>query len=181
MKTINYTIQTFLLFSSILFFSCEKEAPELVEEQELITTVTLEFLAEGELSQTLRWQMDNVNPETATLKVNTPYTVRVAFLDESDPGDIEDITQEVQEEADVHQVFFEFSDLNIDFSSGASDVRDSQNNPLYLQSIWNATATGTGTVRVYLIHEPTSKTSTSRSGFGGDTDVAVDFPIRIVE
>ena len=58
---------------------------------------------------------------------------------------------------------------------------DSANNPLYLNSIWTASSAGTGTARVYLIHEPTTKTSTSRGGFGGETDVEVDFTVVIFE
>ena len=55
------------------------------------------------------------------------------------------------------------------------------NNPLFLNSIWTASSAGTGTARVYLIHEPTTKTSTSRGGFGGETDVEVDFTVVVSE
>jgi len=182
MKNLKHNILTLVLFfTTALFFSCEKETPEIVEEQELITTVSLKFQSEEEPTQTLRWQLDQENVERANLKVNTPYTVTVTFLDESDPGAIEDITQEIKEEADVHQVFYEFSGLNITFSSGSGDIKDAQGNPLYLETIWTPTTSGAGSVRVYLIHEPTSKTSTTRSGFGGETDVAVDFPISIID
>jgi hypothetical protein len=96
--------------------SCEKETPEIVEEQELITTVELQFQASGEAPKTIRWEVDQTNAPTVTLNANTAYEVAIAFLDESDPADVEDITEEVREEADEHQVFFEFSGVTVDLS-----------------------------------------------------------------
>ena len=96
-----------------------------------------------------------------------------------DLDDTEDITEEVREEAEEHQVFYEFSGVDVSYTSGQGDTLDSENNPLYINSLWSASASGSGTVTVYLIHEPVSKTSTDRNGFGGETDVQVDFPIVI--
>ena len=54
---------TLMLFGSIaltsLFISCDKdEDPELIEEQELITTVVLNITSDGAANQTVRWNMD---------------------------------------------------------------------------------------------------------------------------
>ena len=182
MKTLQHTkYALFYLSVFFLLLSCEKETPEIVEEQELITTVELQFQASGEAPQTIRWEVDQTNATTVTLKANTAYEVAITFLDESDPGDVENITEEVQEEADEHQVFYEFSGVTIDLSSGRSDTLDSDGNPVFLHTVWNATATGTGIIKAYLIHEPTSKTSTTRAGFGGETDVAIEIPLTVVE
>lgn len=182
MKIIVKSIYKPFLFLLILAItSCEKDTPEVVEEQEVITTVTIEFTAADNPTQTFRWQMDQANTQTITLKANTPYEVSIAFLDESDPGDVEDITEEVVEEADEHQVFYEFSDVTVAYTSGDLDTLDSNNNPVFIHSIWTASSTGTGIARAYLIHEPTTKTSTTRNGFGGETDVAIDIPIAIVD
>jgi len=177
---------TLMLFASIaltnLFISCDKdEDPELIEEQELITTVVLNITSDGAANQTVRWNMDTNQTPTISLQANQQYQVSVSFLDESDPADTEDITEEVKEEADEHQVFYEFSGVSISYTSGQGDVSDSANNPLYVNSIWTASSAGTGTARVYLIHEPTTKTSTSRGGFGGETDVEVDFTVVVFE
>lgn len=182
MKTLQHIKYVlFYLFSFFLLLSCEKETPEIVEEQELITTVELQFQASGEAPQTIRWEANQTNVPTVTLKANTAYEVAIAFLDESDPADVEDITEEVREEADEHQVFFEFSGVTVDFTSGSSDTLDSDGNPVFLHTVWNATSTGTGIIKAYLIHEPTSKTSTTRAGFGGETDVAIEIPFTVVE
>tara|TARA_B110000114_G_scaffold36818_1_gene38379 strand:+ start:936 stop:1196 length:261 start_codon:yes stop_codon:yes gene_type:complete len=85
----------------------------------------------------------------------------------------------VKEEADEHQVFYEFSQLNIGLEQSSSDTLDSNQNPVYINSLWNTSEVGSGTVRVYLIHEPVTKSSSTRDGFAGETDVAVDFLITI--
>lgn len=164
-----------------LFGSCTKEDPELVEEQELITTVVLTLSTSDGSNQLVRWTLDSSETPTITLQANQEYEVSVSFLDESDPEEIENITQEVREEADEHQVFYEFSGVTVSYISGQGDTLDMDENPLYINSLWRANASGSGTVTVYLIHEPVTKTSTSRSGFGGETDVQVDFPIVITE
>jgi len=179
-----YKIKKLLRVSFILplmFVSCTKdEDPKLIEEQELITTLVL-TLSDGATSQTVRWNQDSNNTPSIALQANKSYEVAVSFLDESDPGAVEDLTEEIKEEADEHQVFFEFSGASIRFSSRQGDTTDSANNPLYINSTWTTTSSGTGTVRVYLIHQPTTKTSTNRGGFGGETDAAVDFTVVVSE
>ena len=69
--------------------------------------------------------------------------------------------------------------MSISYSSGTNDTIDSDGNPVYLNSLWTASSSGSGIVQAFLIHEPTSKTGTSRDSFGGETDVAIDIPITI--
>ena len=172
-----------MLFASLplisLFNACSKEDPEIVEEQELITTVVLTLSTSEGSNQTVRWTLDSSETPTLSIQANQEYEVAVSFLDESDLDNPEDITEEVREEAEEHQVFYEFSGVDVSYTSGQGDTLDSENNPLYINSLWSASASGSGTVTVYLIHEPVSKTSTDRNGYGGETDVQVDFPIVI--
>lgn len=46
-------IASILILTSL--FSCTKTDPELVDEQELITTVILTFTSDGEEDQQVRW------------------------------------------------------------------------------------------------------------------------------
>ena len=176
---LNIQYKTLYLLLSLLIFSCSKEDPEPINEEELITTVQLTFKSPGITDQTVRWQEGSNNSDIISLAANTQYEVEIIFLDESDPSDIEDITEEVKEEADEHQVFYQFSQLNISLEQSSSDTLDSNQNPLFVNSLWNTSEVGTGTVRVYLIHEPVTKSSSTRDGFAGETDVTVDFPIII--
>ena len=176
---LNIQYKTLYLLLSLLIISCSKEDPEPINEEELITTVQLTFKSPGITDQTVRWQEGSNNSDIISLAANTQYEVEIIFLDESDPSDIEDITEEVKEEADEHQVFYQFSQLNISLEQSSSDTLDSNQNPLFVNSLWNTSEVGTGTVRVYLIHEPVTKSSSTRDGFAGETDVTVDFPIII--
>ena len=176
---LNIQYKTLYLLLSLLIISCSKDDPEPINEEELITTVQLTFKSPGITDQTVRWQEGSNNSDIISLAANTQYEVEIIFLDESDPSDIEDITEEVKEEADEHQVFYQFSQLNISLGQSSSDTLDSNQNPLFVNSLWNTSEVGTGTVRVYLIHEPVTKSSSTRDGFAGETDVTVDFPIII--
>ncbi|MDA9586962.1 type 1 periplasmic binding fold superfamily protein [Flavobacteriaceae bacterium] len=177
--SLNIQYKTLYLLLSLLIISCSKDDPEPINEEELITTVQLTFKSPGITDQTVRWQEGSNNSDIISLAANTQYEVEIIFLDESDPSDIEDITEEVKEEADEHQVFYQFSQLNISLGQSSSDTLDSNQNPLYVNSLWNTSEAGSGTVRVYLIHEPVTKSSSTRDGFAGETDVTVDFPINI--
>jgi hypothetical protein len=179
--TILYTKNTLLLILLITISSCSKDTPEVVNEEELITTIELNFSTQGEPDQTVRWETEAANSAEIVLKSNTEYDVQITFLDESDPSDIENINAEIIEEADEHQVFYEFSGVSVTYGQGTSDTLDSDQNPVYINSIWNTSDVNSGVVRVFLIHEPTTKSSTTRDGFGGETDVSVDIPIRIIE
>ena len=174
-----------MLFASLpiisLFNACSKEDPEIVEEQELITTVVLTLTSNGAPDQSVRWTLESADTPTISLQVNQEYKVAISFLDESDPQDIEDITEEVREEADEHQVFYEFSDVNVSYITGEGDTIDEDNNPVNVNTLWTVTDSGSGSVTAYLIHEPISKISSTRDGFGGETDVQVSFPIVITE
>ncbi|MEK9851960.1 MAG: hypothetical protein VW441_03135, partial [Flavobacteriaceae bacterium] len=149
-----------MLFASLplisLFNACSKEDPEIVEEQELITTVVLTLSTSEGLNQTVRWTLDSSETPTLSIQANREYEVAVSFFDESDLDDTEDITEEVREEAEEHQVFYEFSGVTVSYTSGQGDTLDSENNPLYINSLWSASVSGSGTVTVYLIHEPVS-------------------------
>lgn len=176
----------FVVFSILIFqISCEKEMPELVNEEEVITTVVLNLIDETGASQSVRWFLNpavsnQASVDPIVLKANTKYTVSVNFLNESDPTNPQTITADIVAEADDHQVFYEFTGNAISLSTSSSDTVDSENNPLYLTSIWSTgTEASSGQVRIYLIHLPTSKSGQNRTDFGGETDVSADFPFQI--
>jgi len=173
-------LSAIILIFSVLSNGCssDEDQPELIQEEELITTVKLTFKSSDE-TQIIQWNAEGTNSESIQLKANSIYDVAVEFLDESDPVDIEDITTEVIEEANDHQVFYEFSGVNVTYETSDTDTLDDNQNPLYINSLWNSGEPGSGKVRVYLIHEPTSKSSNDRNGFGGETDIQVDIPLNI--
>ena len=170
-----------ILFSVFIFIiSCSKDDPDAVNEQEFISNVLMTIeSADGNL-QTIDWDLSEMNTQTINLKTNIDYNVGLRFIDSSNPSDVEEVTLEIIDEADEHQVFFEFADVSVDVTSALNDTKDGTRGVL-LNSVWNASSTGTGLVRVYLIHQPTNFNATTREGMGGFNDVAIDIPVSIVE
>ena len=57
------------------------------------------------------------------VEIDTNYNVGISFLNTSDPTDVEDVTLEIIEEADEHQVFFEFAQVSVDVTSASNDTK----------------------------------------------------------
>ena len=170
-----------ILFLTFIFIiSCSKDDPDAVNEQEFISNVLMTIDSADGTSQTIDWDLSEMNSQTISLKVNTDHTVGLRFINSSDPTDVEEVTLEIIDEADEHQVFFEFADVSVNVTSASNDTKVGSRGVL-LNSVWNASSTGTGLVRVYLIHQPTNFNATTREGFGGYNDVSIDIPVSIVE
>ena len=174
-----------LLF--VLAVSCDKDDPEPVNEEELITTVIVTFSPSGGGTNVVASFRDFdgaggnapiiTNP---TLAANTSYTVSVQFQNEASSA-TEDITEEVEEEAEEHQVFYEVaSGLNLTYTY--SD-QDGNGNPIGLSGTVQTGAASSGSLAVVLVHEP-NKTAAGVSGgdatnAGGEEDVRVSFTVTI--
>ena len=81
---------------------------------------------------------------------------------------------------EAHQVFFEFADVSVNVTSANNDTKVGSRGVL-LKSVWSASSTGSGIVRVYLIHQPTNFNATTREAFGGFNDVSIDIPVSITD
>ncbi len=167
-----------LLAFLFVFTSCKKDDPEEVHEEEEINRVVLSITDAASAQQTYTWNEGETTP-SITLNANATYQVSVSFFDASDVSEIENITEEVIEEADEHFVYFETAGANLTIASASTDTTDSNNIPINLNTQWTSAAASSGSVRVYLIHEPTTKSGSSRTDFGGETDVEVNFPVTI--
>ena len=168
------------LLGIIFFISCSKDDPDAINEQEFISNVIVTLASEDGESQTVDWDLSEINSQNINLKVDTNYNVNLSFINSSDPTDVENVTLEIIEEADEHQVFFEFADVTVNVTSAGNDTKVGTRGVL-INSIWNATSVGTGLVRLYLIHQPTNFNGTTREAMGGYNDVAIDIPVSIVE
>ena len=179
----NFLKKAFLLYLpllTILIYSCSKDDPDGINEQEYISNVVISVTSPDGSLQTIDWDLSETNMETINLKANSNYSVGLSFENRSDPTDIEDVTLEIIDEADEHQVFFEFADVSVDVTSANNDTKVGSRGVL-LKSVWNASSTGSGIARVYLIHQPTNFNATNREGFGGFNDVSIDIPVTITD
>ncbi len=152
---------------------------EPVNEEEVITKMTVNFVPEGG-GDTLKFTFEDAdgpggNDPVITkddLKANTVYNTSIGLW--SDEG--EDIAEEVSEEDNEHQFFFEVTDLNATY---VYDDEDGDGNPVGLKTIWTTTDASTGDFQVILRHEPNKSASGVSEGditnAGGETDIEVVF------
>jgi hypothetical protein len=192
-------IITLILF--VFIFSCSKdEDPEPASEEELITLVTLEVTKVGS-STPIKYNFeveghdhgeedheeeddhdDHDGEHTEIeLEANSSYNVSMFIYNDTDPNNIENITLEIIEEKDEHQVFYAITDELSGFSivSSSDDNKDSSGKPLFIKTTWTTTGETSGDVVGYLIHEPTSKTGSTRNDFGGATDFEIEFEVHV--
>ncbi|WP_411895019.1 type 1 periplasmic binding fold superfamily protein [Winogradskyella sp. A2] len=180
MKTIKHLL---ILFLSIgLFTACsDDDDPAPVNEEEVITTMTLSLQAVGGgtpiLFQSRDADGDGPNAPVVTvsgsLTANTTYGGSIVFLNELEsPAD--NITAEVQAEEEEHQVFYSFngaSGTTINYNDS-----DMNGNPVGLSITLASGDAATGnTLTVVLKHEPTKPNDGTAIGAGGETDIEATF------
>jgi len=168
------------------------------EEEEEISQVVLTFTPQEGEAVTATWlDADGEGSGAPTiddieLVEGVTYTLAVVFTNTLGTVD-EDITAEIQEEDDEHQIFFGFTDGifadpsgdgNIDNGSDPVNYNDMDDNglPVGLSTTWTAGGhtDNPGEFNVILKHQPDVKTATSDSNTGS-TDVDITFPLSIAE
>lgn len=181
---------TLTLFACFMLFlmSCEKDDPVIPNEEEVITTLTYTLTpAGGGTPVVLTFQdLDGDGggaptiTDDAILQANSTYNGSVGLLNEAeDPA--EDIGLEVLEESLEHQFFFQSSiqGLTIVYA----DVDELGMNPLGLESTLTTGGVGSGSITITLKHEPLKDAPGVSDGdiseAGGETDIAVTFPIDV--
>jgi hypothetical protein len=179
-------------FIALALFACKDDddkdepvVPIIPNEEEVITTVryTLTPLNGGTAKvfqfQDLDGDGGNVPVVSVdTLDADSTYIGSIVFLNELETP-AEDITKEVLEEGDEHQVFYQAT--SGDFMVTYTDV-DKNGNPLGLSTTFESRTMG-GSLTVILRHEP-DKAAAGVSGgditnAGGETDIEVVFPINV--
>ena len=182
MKNI-YFLATVLF--TILLASCSKdnETPEAVNEEELITTlkVTLVPLSEGNTIVLTTRDLDGDGPNEPVITISSNLTAGVTYngtielLDETkSPAD--NITEEVEEEADEHQIFYTIGS-GLDVTATATNL-DSEGNLLGTEFELTANTASSGSLTFTLRHEPT-KPNDGLSSAGGETDTEATFAITV--
>ncbi len=176
-----------LSLTTFALFSCtDDNEPEPVNEEELITTVSLVFAGDNGETKTFTFQdLDGTGPDTPTVSLdtlspNTTYSVNVLFLNATE-NPAESITDEVREEGTDHQVFFGISPtLNISFMYNDAD---SEGKPIGLLTDFTTGAASSGKLAVILRHEPNKSAANVSDGditnAGGETDIEVEFDVVI--
>ena len=182
MKTMKTGAFYALLTLAMLGCSDDDTTPEIINEDELITTVILTLTPDsGDQVVLTTIDLDGDGPDEPVTTVvgsfseNTQYQGAVQFLNETeDPA--EDITQEVIEEADEHQVFYTVGEgLNITTTYLDSD---SNGNPLGVSITLETGEASSGSLTVTLRHEPV-KPNDGLESAGGETDISTSFDVSV--
>ena len=181
----------FTLAATIVFSltSCDSNdddgtMPELINQEEVITTVQLSLRSVVDGTSVIYSSVDAdgdgpnepVITNTGFLAPDTDYTGSVTFLNET-VSPAEDITEEVEEEADEHQVFYTPNSTLL--VTVAPSNFDSDNNVLGTQFTLRTGISSLGTLTVTLRHEPVKPNNGTLDSAGGETDVQVIFPVMV--
>jgi hypothetical protein len=172
------------IFATLLFVSCssDDDTPEPVNEEEVITTLTVTLIPNGGGSpvtlQTRDLDGDGPNPPVVTtgnLATGVTYNGSIVLLNETEEP-AENITLEVEEEDDEHQFFYTISG-GLDATTEYSNF-DGDGNPLGTQFTLTAGAVSSGTLTFTLRHEP-MKPNTGLGDAGGETDISAPFNVSV--
>jgi hypothetical protein len=185
----NFRIHAIALVALVTFSSCSDDDTAVVpvNEEEVITTVTATFrpTGGGDIVTLTSRDLDGDGPQAPANTVSGPfatgktYNGTVMFLNElSSP--VDNITEEVREEGEEHQLFFQQTGLGR-FNYSDADAND---NPIGLSFQYIATSTpATGNLTITLRHLPNKDAANVVTGditnAGGGTDAQVIFPVAV--
>jgi hypothetical protein len=173
------------LFLVVFTFGCEDDDDPIIEnEEEVITRVTWTLTPADAANETVTFSFVDADGDggnapvvstIGTLAANASYDGSVTFANED-----EQITPEIMEEDDEHQIFYVFAG-GADLSAAYGDS-DDDGNPIGLLTTVTTGAASTGTAQVILRHEPAkgaAATIGNPAAAGGETDVEVTFDVTI--
>ncbi|PHI20516.1 type 1 periplasmic binding fold superfamily protein [Lewinellaceae bacterium SD302] len=187
MKTTKYSLLSLLFLGLVFFSGCDDDddggGPT---EEEVITDVTLSLtpISGGDVVSLTFVDRDGDGGDDpvitgGTLQAGTTYDGSIQFFNRSGDED-ENVTLEIEEEDDEHQVFYEFDGVA---ATAAYVDQDGAGNPVGLLTLVVAAAATEGTLTVTLRHEPAKDAAGVSEGLianaGGETDVEVVFPLTI--
>jgi hypothetical protein len=184
----NLKISVLALITIITFSSCSSDdTATIVNEEEVITTVTATFTPQGggtPIVLTSR-DLDGDGPDAPVVTVSgnfsasAVYNGTVTFLNELETP-AGNITEEIFEEGHEHQIFFGQTGLGT-FAYSDTDVNG---NPIGLTFKYIAASTATtGNLTLTLRHEPNKDAEGVSQGSitnaGGSTDAEVVFNVSV--
>ncbi len=180
----NFKFLASALFLSLTVFSCSDD-PEPVNEEEVITTMTVTLSASDASSVELKYQdLDGDGPNAPVITVSgdlateTVYSGSIVLLNETE-SPAENITEEVEEEDDEHQFFFTVGsglDAAVEYGNFDADL-----NPLGTEFLLSTGAAGSGSLTFTLRHEPKKPNDGTLSDAGGETDISASFNLTVAE
>ncbi len=186
-KVWNVLVAMLLIITS----ACQKN-PIPINEEELITTLTLSVQENG--SSTITHfsfeDIDGIGGMPATidsllLEKNATYQVSISLFNKS-VYPVDTISNEVLEEGDMHQFFYQSIPNTILKDFTYESPNDINGNPIGLNFSFDTDNTSTiGSLKIILRHQPNKNGLNVNIGditnAVGETDIEIEFPVRLVE
>ncbi|MBW1298905.1 type 1 periplasmic binding fold superfamily protein [Aquimarina litoralis] len=180
-----------LAIAGLFAYSCsdDDDNPTVVNEEEVITTMTVTLTAGTDVVTLTSRDLDGPDGPNAPvitvsgpLTANTTYTGEVSLLNETETP-AENVNEEIEEEADEHQFFYDVaSTLNATTAYTDTEADYPPNmgtNPVGITFSLVTTDASTGSLTVTLRHEPKKPNDGTLADAGGDTDIAQSFDLTI--
>jgi hypothetical protein len=179
-----------LVFSTVIAMtltSCSNDDPEIINEEEVITTLEVTLIPQGGGTTVtlVSRDLDGDGPNapvvsvSGALQANKTYAGSVKVLNETETP-AENITLEVEEEGDEHQFFYTFSNS---LATVAYTDQDKNGRPIGITFNLTTTSAGIGNLTVTLRHEPNKTAAEVVAGnitnAGGETDVEATFNLTV--
>lgn len=176
-----------ILLASLLFTSCKKDEVEPTDDNELITRVELKFTdLTAKTAIIYTFQDLDGDPKTApekfdkiVLNKGVTYSVSIGVYDDT-KSPVMDITQEINEEADVHLFVYKTTPASL-LTTTILD-KDKNGLPIGLSSsILTQSTAGTGKLNLLLKHQPELNGVKVKTGqeAGGSTDIDLTFDVEV--
>ncbi|MBU3713386.1 MAG: hypothetical protein FGM46_00390 [Ferruginibacter sp.] len=179
----------FMFSGLLLLSSCKKDTPPEPNEEELITTVELDFIPEGgtdadEISFEWKDLDGNGIPneiDPIILDKGKKYNVEIEVYNKSVIPE-EDITEEIESEKESHRFYYIPEPAGLLTINGFD--KDVNNVSVGLKSIWETSANvATGEIRVVLRHyagtPPNKLENDAVDSPKSSTDIDITFPVEI--
>lgn len=175
-----------VLFLSVTLFACKKDpAVEPTDDNELITTVELQFTNSKNVTKTFAFQdldANSITPpdkfETVVLDANENYDMEVKVYDESRKPRV-DVTEKIEEDAEAHLFVYKITPASL-FSLKAKD-KDKNYLPVGLKNTGKTQGKGVGKLHVILKHQPPANGKRTKTGDEevGSTDIDLEFKLEV--
>lgn len=189
------SVLSYFIISIILLTtgSCDKD-PVIPNPEELITTMIYTLTPVGGVGSTVIYTFrdldgDGGNPPVITvtgnggdtLVIGAIYNGTIELLNES-TNPVVNITEEVESESENHQFFFDLVGLHATVAYADTDANGF---PVGLQTTVTPSGPGSGSIGITLRHQPDKAAAGVSDGniqnAGGETDIAVSFPVLIIQ
>ncbi len=187
MKSTKFFLTLFMGLA--LFTSCsdDDDNPEPVNEEELITNVTLTFTNNDDASDVVILAsiapdgQDGTSAEavTGSFTSGATYSLALSILNASESPADDVLNDDVIPEADEHFFSYAVSGVNLTMTRDADDVAGPDGSNLGVNTTWVAGEASSGNVQIILTHEPGSVDDSN--GFGSATGGSQDLNITFMD